>query len=59
MFKDVNIAAEKAKELGLDIPLSFKGRDIWEKAAEFADKGASISEMVKYVEEKTGTRIEK
>ena len=59
MFKDVNIAAEKARELGLDVQLSFKGRDIWEKAAEFADKGASISEMVKYVEDKTGTKIEK
>lgn len=59
MFKDVNIAAKKAKELGLDIPLSYRGRDIWEKAAEFADKAASISEMAKYVEDQTGTKIEK
>ena len=59
MFKDVNIAIEKAEELGLDPPLSFKGRDIWKKAAEFAAKGASISDMVKYVEDKTGVWIEK
>jgi 3-hydroxyisobutyrate dehydrogenase len=59
MFKDVNIAVNKARDLGVDIPLSFKGRDIWEKAEEFADRGASISEMVKYVEDKTGTKIVK
>ncbi len=59
MFKDVNIATSKAKEFGLDIPLSFKGRDLWEMAAEFAGRDASISAMVKYVEDKTGTRIEK
>lgn len=59
MFKDANIAVNKAKELGLDLPLLFKGRDIWEKAAEFADNGASISDMVKYVEDKTGIKVEK
>jgi 3-hydroxyisobutyrate dehydrogenase len=59
MFKDINIAVEKAKELGLELPLSFKGREIWEIAAEFSGKGASISEMVKYIENKTDTRIEK
>ena len=59
MFKDVNIAIEKAKKLGLDIPLSFKGKDIWAKAAEFNDPGSSISDMVKYVETKTGVKIEK
>ena len=59
MFKDVNIAVNRAKELGLDIPLSFKGRDIWEKAAEFADREASISEMVKYVEKETCIKIER
>lgn len=59
MFKDVTIAVEKAKELGLDIPLSFKGRDIWKRAAEFNHIGGSISEMVKYVEDTTGIRIEK
>ena len=59
MFKDVNIAVNKAKELGLDLPLLFKGRDTWENAAEFADSGASISDMVKYVEDKTGIKIEK
>ena len=59
MLKDVNIAINKAKEHGLELPLLFKGRDIWELAAEFADSGASISKMVKYVEDKTGTNIEK
>ena len=59
MLKDVNIAVQKAKALGLEIPLSFKGKDIWEKSAEFTDMGSSISDMVKYVEEQTGTRIEK
>jgi 3-hydroxyisobutyrate dehydrogenase len=59
MLKDVNIAVNKAKDLGLDIPLSLKGRGIWEKAAEFNDMGSSISEMVKYVEERTGIKIEK
>jgi 2-hydroxy-3-oxopropionate reductase len=54
----INIAIEKAKELALELPLSYKGRDIWEMAAEFSGKGASISEMVKYMESITGTRIE-
>ena len=31
MYKDVNIAVHMAKELGLDITLSLKGRDLWEK----------------------------
>ena len=59
MVKDMTIAIRKAKELGLDIPLSSKGKKIWEMAAEYNDSGSSISEMVKYIEEITGTKIEK
>ena len=59
MYKDVKIAINMAKELGLDLPLVLKGRETWEMAAQFTDKGASISDMVKYVEAKTDTKIEK
>jgi 3-hydroxyisobutyrate dehydrogenase len=59
MFKDINIAVDKAKELGLEIPLSSSGRDIWKKALEFANNGASISEMVKYIEDKNAVKIER
>ncbi len=58
MLKDINIAVKKAKNLGLDIPLCFYGKDIWEKAAEFNRPESSISEMVKYVEDRTGVKIE-
>jgi 3-hydroxyisobutyrate dehydrogenase-like beta-hydroxyacid dehydrogenase len=57
MVKDINIAIDLAKKVGLDIPLSFKGSDLWKMAAEHAEKESSISDMVKWVEHRTNTTI--
>lgn len=45
--------------IGLEIPIASKGRDIWKKAMDFSGNEASIREMVKYIENKTDTKIEK
>jgi 3-hydroxyisobutyrate dehydrogenase len=57
MVKDINIAVNLAEEIGLELPLSFLGRDLWEMASESADEESSISEMVKWVEDRSGTII--
>lgn len=57
MAKDVGIALELADREGLPLPLSALGRDLWKTAAREADPGASISEMVRWVEHMTGTEI--
>lgn len=57
MAKDVGIALELADREGLPLPLSALGRDLWKTAAREAGPGASISEMVRWVEHMTGTEI--
>lgn len=57
MVKDINIAVNLAKEIGLDLPLSFLGSSLWEKAKESAQKESSISDMVKWLEQSTGVTI--
>lgn len=57
MLKDIDIAVNLAREIGLDMPLSFTGRDLWEKAAKSANEESSISDMVKWIEHRTNTTI--
>jgi 3-hydroxyisobutyrate dehydrogenase-like beta-hydroxyacid dehydrogenase len=57
MVKDINIAMELADRIGLPVPLSSSGRDLWEKAGLQAGEENSISEMVRWVEQNTGTEI--
>lgn len=57
MVKDIRIASELAAEEGLPLPLSACGRTLWEEAAAATADGASISEMVRHLESRTGTEI--
>jgi 3-hydroxyisobutyrate dehydrogenase-like beta-hydroxyacid dehydrogenase len=57
MTKDVGIALELARREGLSLPLATVGRDLWQAAERSADEGASISEMVRWLEHTTGTTI--
>ena len=57
MVKDINIAMELADRMGILIPLSSSGRDLWEKAVQLAGRDSSISEVVRWVEHNTNTEI--
>jgi 3-hydroxyisobutyrate dehydrogenase-like beta-hydroxyacid dehydrogenase len=57
MVKDVGIALELAHREGLPLPLATLGRDLWQAAEHHADEGASISDMVRWLEHTTGVQI--
>ncbi|MHB1342806.1 MAG: NAD(P)-dependent oxidoreductase [Thermoleophilia bacterium] len=57
MVKDIGIAMGLAEREELSLPLSDRGRDLWTEAADAAADGASISEMVRWLEQTTGTEI--
>ncbi len=57
MAKDVGIALELARREGLSLPLSSEGRTLWEQARGSAGEGASISEVMRWLEEQTGVEI--
>jgi len=57
MLKDVGIAMQLAGDLDLSLPLSETGRDLWRQADDYAGKGSSVSELVRWVEHMTSTEI--
>ncbi len=57
MVKDVGIALELARRTDLQLPLAGLGRQLWETAGLWSEKGGSISNMVRWVEHMTGTEI--
>jgi 3-hydroxyisobutyrate dehydrogenase len=57
MVKDIGIAMKLASSLGLPLPLSALGQQLWKAAACYAPKGSSISDMVRWVEHMTKTEI--
>lgn len=57
MIKDINIAMELAGQEKLPLPLSAVGQQIWKASTLFAGEGKSISEMVRWVEHMTQTKI--
>ena len=57
MVKDIAIALELARRNELPLPLAGLGRQLWETAGQWSEKGASISNMVRWVEYMTGTEI--
>jgi 3-hydroxyisobutyrate dehydrogenase len=57
MLKDIGIALELASEEQLPLPLSELGRQLWQAAARSAGPGASVSELVRWVEMQTGTPL--
>jgi 3-hydroxyisobutyrate dehydrogenase-like beta-hydroxyacid dehydrogenase len=58
MVKDIGIAMELAKRKNLPAALSARGQELWQEAERFSEKGCSISDVVRWVEHMTGTRIE-
>jgi 3-hydroxyisobutyrate dehydrogenase-like beta-hydroxyacid dehydrogenase len=57
MVKDIGIAMRLAGEAPVPAPLCGTGQQLWRAAVQHAEKGASISEMVRWVEDMTGVTI--
>ena len=57
MLKDVRIAAQLARDMEMQLPLSELGEHVYAQADEFAGPGKSLSELVRWVEHDTGVEI--
>ena len=57
MVKDIGIAMRLAGDAAVPVPLSGAGQQLWRAALQHAEKGSSISEMVRWVEDMTGVTI--
>lgn len=57
MVKDVGIAMGLAQEQGLPLPLSAVGQQLYRAAARAVGPGRSVSEMVRWIEQLTGTEL--
>lgn len=57
MVKDIGIATELANREGIPAPLSGLAWELWKAAERHSEKGASISDMVRWIESMTNTKI--
>ena len=57
MLKDMGIAVELARETETPVPLWALGKQLWRMAGHAAGPGASVSELVRWVEQQTGTEL--
>jgi len=57
MLKDVGIANTLARETGSAVPLSGLGQQLWQAAARAAGPGASVSALVRWVEQQSDAEI--
>jgi 3-hydroxyisobutyrate dehydrogenase len=57
MVKDIGIAMELANSQNHSMPLSSRNKELWQEAASHFEKGASISNMVRWIEDKTGVEL--
>lgn len=57
MLKDMGIAVDLARELGMPAPISEEGRRLWQQADAARGPGVSVSELVRWVETEVGTEI--
>jgi 3-hydroxyisobutyrate dehydrogenase len=57
MLKDMGIAVDLARELGMPAPISEEGRRLWQRADAARGPGVSVSELVRWVETEAGTEI--
>jgi 3-hydroxyisobutyrate dehydrogenase len=57
MLKDMGIANALARETGTAAPLAGLGQQLWQAAARAAGPDASVSELVRWVEQLSGTAI--
>ncbi len=57
MVKDVGIAMGLAQEQGIPLPLSAVGQQLYRAASLSVGSGRSVSEMVRWIEQLTGTEL--
>jgi len=57
MLKDMGIAMELARETATPTPLWGLGQQLWRMADHAAGPGASVSELVRWVENQSGTEL--
>jgi 3-hydroxyisobutyrate dehydrogenase-like beta-hydroxyacid dehydrogenase len=57
MLKDVGIANALARETGSAAPMAGLGQQLWQAAARAAGPGASVSELVRWVEQQSDAEI--
>jgi len=57
MVKDMGIACELARSMQVPNAITALGYDLWQKASQDAGPGASISELVRWVEKTTGVEL--
>jgi 3-hydroxyisobutyrate dehydrogenase len=57
MLKDMGIACELARSAEVPLNACVLGRELWQKASNDAGPGASISELVRWVEKTAGVEI--
>ena len=57
MLKDMGIANALARETGSAAPMAGLGQQLWQAASLAAGPGASVSELVRWVEQLSGTEI--
>src|SRR5690606_30954283 len=57
MVKDIRIAMELAQASGVPMPFNGSGRELWQRAGAAAPPGASVSELVRWVERECGVEI--
>jgi len=57
MLKDMGIAVELARQTSTPVPIWGLGQQLWRMADHAAGKGASVSELVRWVEKQSGTEL--
>jgi 3-hydroxyisobutyrate dehydrogenase len=57
MVKDIDIALRLAGDAGLEVPLSAANQALWHQAQREIPSGASVSELVRDLETRTGVQI--
>ena len=57
MLKDIGIALQLAAQTATPMPLSGLGQQLWRMADQAAGAGASVSELVRWVESLSGTEL--
>ena len=57
MLKDIGIALAVAREAGIEMPLCQAGASSWQAADRAQGSGASVSELVRWIEQRAGVEI--
>jgi len=57
MVKDIGIAMTLARDAGLPLPTSALGEELWNSALQQVDVGSNVSELFRWVEQRTHTEI--